>query len=77
MSPSPKILWKPSRKRVSESNINRFIELVNTSYGGTDSGVALHDSGQLYDWSVREPEKFWTAMWSFSGVISRPAVRAR
>jgi acetoacetyl-CoA synthetase len=71
MSPSPKILWKPSRKRVSESNINRFIELVNTSYGGADSGVALHDSGQLYDWSVREPEKFWTAMWSFSGVISR------
>jgi acetoacetyl-CoA synthetase len=71
MSPSPKILWKPSRKRVSESNIHRFIELVNTSYGGADSGVVLHDSGQLYDWSVREPEKFWTAMWSFSGVISK------
>ena len=24
----------------------------------------------LYDWSIREPEKFWLSMWDFAGIIA-------
>ncbi|HUU73160.1 MAG TPA: acetoacetate--CoA ligase [Burkholderiales bacterium] len=71
MTAEPQILWKPSRKRVKDSNVNRFIELVNTRFNASDGKVGLGNSSQLYDWSVREPENFWSAMWDFAGVVAK------
>ncbi len=70
MTATPSILWKPSRKRINESNIKRFIDLVNTGYGATNANGVIADSAQLYDWSVREPEEFWNAMWDFAEVVA-------
>ena len=33
-------------------------------------GVQLPDYAALYDWSIREPERFWRAVWTFCGVIA-------
>jgi acetoacetyl-CoA synthetase len=63
--PTPAVLWKPSRTRIQNSNISRFIQLVNRR-----CGTRIKDSPALYDWSIREPEAFWTALWDFCGVIS-------
>ena len=30
---------------------------------------AFLDFGALHDWSVKRPEKFWSAVWDFSGII--------
>jgi len=65
MARSPGILWQPSRARIAKSNITRFIHLVNQRWN-----AGVRDSHQLYDWSVREPEQFWTAIWDFCGVVA-------
>ncbi len=62
---APTILWTPSAERIARSNITRFIRLVNQRWS---AGVG--DSQQLYDWSVRKPEQFWTAIWDFCGVAA-------
>jgi acetoacetyl-CoA synthetase len=61
----PPILWQPSKERIARSNIAAFIKLVNRQHK-----AGLTDSDSLFDWSVREPEQFWTAMWDFGGVIA-------
>jgi acetoacetyl-CoA synthetase len=65
MAQSPSILWQPSRERIARSNITRFIHLVNQRWN-----AGVRDSQQLYDWSVREPEQFWAAIWDFCGVVA-------
>jgi acetoacetyl-CoA synthetase len=62
---TPTVLWRPSRERIARSNITRFIHLVNQRWN-----AGVRDSEQLYDWSVREPERFWTAIWDFCGVVA-------
>ena len=62
---APAVLWRPSRERIARSNITRFIHLVNQRWN-----AGVRDSQQLYDWSVREPEQFWTAIWDFCGVVA-------
>jgi acetoacetyl-CoA synthetase len=70
MSAAPPVLWRPSAARVRDSNINRFIELVNQRYDVSTDNVGLSDSAQLYEWSVREPAQFWNALWDFAGVVA-------
>ncbi|HEX9451527.1 MAG TPA: acetoacetate--CoA ligase [Burkholderiales bacterium] len=65
MSKSPDILWQPSKERIARSNISAFIKLVNKRW---QAGVS--DSDALYDWSVGQPEQFWTSVWDFCGVIA-------
>jgi acetoacetyl-CoA synthetase len=62
---APTVLWRPSRERIARSNITRFIHLVNQRWN-----AGVRDSQQLYEWSVREPEQFWTAIWDFCGVVA-------
>ncbi len=62
---TPPILWRPSRERIARSNITRFIHLVNQRWN-----AGVRDSQQLYEWSVREPEQFWTAIWDFCGIVA-------
>jgi len=62
---TPTVLWRPSSERVAKSNITRFIHMVNQRWN-----AGVRDSQQLYDWSVHEPEQFWTAVWDFCGVMA-------
>ncbi|MGH9579333.1 MAG: AMP-binding protein, partial [Terriglobales bacterium] len=62
---APTVLWRPSRERIARSNITRFIHLVNQRWN-----AGVRDTQQLYDWSVRESERFWTAIWDFCGVVA-------
>ncbi len=71
MTSAPPVLWKPSAKRVRESNIKRFIDLVNESFPAPAGDDRLADSAQLYDWSVRCPEQFWETLWTFADVIAQ------
>ena len=65
MTKSPDILWQPSEERIARSNIRAFIKLVNKRW---QAGVA--ESGALYEWSINQPEQFWTSVWDFCGVIA-------
>ena len=58
-------LWTPSRERTASANMTLFMRHV-----GDRHGVKAHDYEALYDWSIRNPERFWHAVWSFCGVIA-------
>jgi acetoacetyl-CoA synthetase len=48
-------LWTPSPDRIARSNLARF--------GGG------RRYAELYEWSIREPQAFWSAMWDFAGIV--------
>jgi acetoacetyl-CoA synthetase len=63
-SDSPTLLWQPSAERIAQANLTRFIRLVDERWQ-----AGAHDHASLYQWSIREPAKFWESVWDFAGVI--------
>jgi acetoacetyl-CoA synthetase len=62
--PKPlKPLWEPSAQRIQDSNMYRFMQGVNHSYG-----TAFTDYDGLYRWSVENIAAFWAEMWRFAGI---------
>jgi len=58
------LLWTPTAERKETANITKF------SHWLKDHGVVDADSYQaLHEWSVTQPEKFWDAVWDYTGVI--------
>jgi acetoacetyl-CoA synthetase len=59
-----KMLWKPSRERVENSNMYRFMKSANSEF---------RDYAQLHDWSIGSIPEFWAAVWEFVGIrASKP-----
>ncbi len=58
-------LWEPSAKAIAASNMTAFMHAVER-----DHGTRLTDYAALYDWSVREREKFWRQVWQFCEVVA-------
>ncbi|MFM1891195.1 MAG: hypothetical protein RLZ44_272 [Pseudomonadota bacterium] len=56
-------LWQPSADRVAQAKVTRFMAHVAERHG-----AACSDFWQLYDWSIANPEAFWTAVWEFCEV---------
>ena len=61
-------LWTPSAEQVTSANVTRFIQETVRPLGG--AALAVQDSVSLYAWSIAEPERFWPAVWHFTGVIA-------
>ena len=59
-----KPLWTPSKDRVKNSNMSKFIRYVSRH---TSSKIKSYN--ELYNWSVNEPEEFWKTIWDVSGII--------
>jgi acetoacetyl-CoA synthetase len=60
---SSRPLWEPSKERVERANLSRFIKFVRQEYD--DDLLSYAD---LYDFSIKYPERFWTAVWDFCGI---------
>jgi acetoacetyl-CoA synthetase len=56
-------LWRPSEARVADANLTRFIKCLNAR-----RGLKLHDYGELYAWSLAQPEDFWSELARFTDV---------
>ncbi len=62
-------LWTPSPARIAASNLTRFAKHLEQS-----EGVSVSEYNDLHQWSVDHPERFWSAVWDFTGVLaSEPA----
>jgi acetoacetyl-CoA synthetase len=59
-----KPIWEPGKERVESANINRFMRFVREQTGNED----IRRYAPLYDFSVRQPEKFWPLVWEFCGI---------
>ena len=59
-------LWRPTPERAAQTNLVAFMRHVRDC-----CGIDVSDYDDLYAWSVRDPERFWPAVWSFCSVIAR------
>jgi len=59
-----KPIWEPGKERVEAANINRFMRFVREQTGNED----IRRYAPLYDFSVRQPAKFWKLVWEFCGI---------
>jgi acetoacetyl-CoA synthetase len=57
-------VWVPSRERVADANLTRFMRDV-----GEKSEIAVADYASLYQFSIDRPSDFWRAVWDFTGII--------
>ena len=57
------LLWQPSQERIERSNLGRFIKRVQQ-----EVDAQVYDYPSLYDFSIKYPEKFWTAVWDYCGI---------
>ncbi len=63
-----KLLWKPSEDKIKNSNMYRFMGLINEKY---NQNFTEYDP--LYQWSIENIPDFWTAMWKFADIkASKP-----
>jgi len=58
-------LWQPNPEQIEQANVTRFRQFINQKHG-----IELADYSQLYQWSIDQPEAFWSALWEESGVIA-------
>jgi acetoacetyl-CoA synthetase len=56
-------LWRPSATRIQDANLTRFAGCVNAR-----RGLELHDYGEIYAWSLADPEAFWSELARFADV---------
>ncbi|CAO3642930.1 unnamed protein product [Cunninghamella echinulata] len=59
----PKCLWTPSHPEKTE--MEKFKLAVNEKHN-----LKLENYQDLYEWSVTEPEAFWSLVWDKTGMIS-------
>ena len=60
-----KLLWEPSKERILNSNMKRFMDIINQKHGKSFS-----EYSDLYQWSVENIPDFWASMWDFAGIIA-------
>ena len=58
-----KLLWEPTEERKKESNLLKFMEMVNEKHGANANNYE-----EIYNWSVSDIENFWAAVWDFTGI---------
>ena len=60
-----KQLWKPSEKQIKNSNMYRFMNIINDKYDQNFSEYA-----GLYEWSIKHIDLFWETLWGFADIIA-------
>jgi len=55
-----KCLWQPSEERIKSTNMYRFMNSVNKTFGKDFTSYP-----ELWDWSVENLEDFWKTTWEF------------
>ncbi|MCD6562053.1 MAG: acetoacetate--CoA ligase [Deltaproteobacteria bacterium] len=58
-----KILWRPSEKRIKNTNLYRFIRFINKKFGRD-----FTEYESLYRWSIDNIPDFWASLWEFAGI---------
>ena len=65
------VLWEPSPERQRASQLAAFIEMLRArGEGGLISAGAAHAYSTVYDWSIAQPERFWSAVWQYCGIVA-------
>jgi acetoacetyl-CoA synthetase len=60
-----KLLWKPSEEQIKNSNMYRFMNVINEKYHQNFS-----EFEPLYQWSIENIADFWESFWEFADLIA-------
>jgi acetoacetyl-CoA synthetase len=60
-----KLLWKPSEQKIKDTNMYRFLNIINEKYN-----QHFREYAQLYDWSVENIPEFWATVWEFADIVA-------
>ncbi len=59
------LLWKPSEERIKSTNMFRYMNYVNKTYGKNFTQYT-----DLYQWSIDNIPDFWASVWNFLGIMA-------
>ncbi|MGB9227497.1 AMP-binding protein, partial [Mycobacterium sp.] len=59
------ILWRPSARDIEDANVTHFMSWLKRERGITHSTW-----NDFWEWSIRELDEFWSAIWDYYGVIA-------
>jgi acetoacetyl-CoA synthetase len=60
-----KLLWTPSEERIKNTNLYRFMNIINETY---NQNFSEYES--LYQWSIENIPDFWACLWEFAKIKS-------
>ena len=60
-----KPIWQPSAERIANANLTAFMAAVERDWGRAVEGYP-----DLHEFSVGSPDRFWTSVWDFCGLIA-------
>ena len=63
MDPIP--IWRPTPQQIEKANITRFQHEINSEHS-----LDLRGYQELHQWSIRDRESFWEAIWEFTGIVA-------
>jgi acetoacetyl-CoA synthetase len=63
-NPAKKILWKPTKNQIQDSQMTSFTEFVNYNYQ-----LSLQNYNELHNWSVENIADFWHSIFDYSKII--------
>ncbi len=66
------LLWQPPAERVAAANLTAFAAQAEQRCGRRLAGAEF---AQLHQWSIEQPEEFWSLVWDFCGVIGAKGQR--
>ena len=58
-------IWTPSKERIEQTNMVKFLHHVQKQK------PKIRNYHDLYTWSVKNSEEFWSTFWNFSNVVSK------
>ncbi|MFN2636031.1 MAG: acetoacetate--CoA ligase [Gemmatimonadaceae bacterium] len=62
-------LWTPSPERVIKANMTEFLRYVEERGGPPVPDYSADSYWHLHEWSIANPERFWSLTWRFCGII--------
>ena len=65
------VLWQASPERATDSTLRTFLDWL-----AEREGRAFPDHDALWAWSTEEVDRFWAAVWDFTGMTSPTPYRA-
>jgi acetoacetyl-CoA synthetase len=60
-----KLLWQPSEEQIKNSNMYRFMGIVNQKFN-----QSFNEYQSLYEWSIENIADFWATMWEYADIIA-------
>ena len=70
MTPHDEPIWRPSSQRIAAARMTRFAAEAQRRYGVNSTRYS-----DLWNWSIAQPEQFWSLLWSFCNVIGQQGSR--